>query len=427
MALLLYYALLSRQYLRAIYVAVLIVVLLVELFYYVDRRNHDLTRFLEALDDGDSTVRLRDHKMGRSFSQLYRKMNAISEKFQTLRTDRELQFQYTRALLEHVKVGIISFDNEGRIHLVNQSFRDFFHATGLRSGMHIAALEPGLLALLEAIHPEERRVHDVQDNDSISHAYVIQATEFRLGDRMFKLVSAQSIRQELDDHEIVAWQKLIRILTHEIMNSVTPVASLSGSLYEMVRKGIPETDTDQIRKKLEQGLGAIQDRSQGLMHFTEAYKALTRIPPPRMTSIQSSTLKERIDILHRSLLKERNIQFDIEHAGDAWSFKGDLVLLDMVILNLVQNAMEAMESTENPWIQIRVSQSSAGQTQIEFRDNGKGMEKEVLNQIYVPFFTTKSKGSGVGLSISNQIVRSMGGYIGVQSKPGEGSVFTVVL
>jgi len=282
--------------------------------------------------------------------------------------------------------------------------------------------------LVEKIKPGERFVYKVsQKGGDISLA--IHATEFKMENMRFKLISAQNIRRELEERELEAWQKLIRVLTHEIMNSVTPISSLSSSLYELVK--IEEEQekplNDKVKQRLHSGLEAIIDRSSGLMKFTEAYKTLTRIPPPDIKPIQSDELIHRIEILFKTQTEEKNIDFKAEVLSKTWSFPGDIELLDMVFINLVKNSMEALENTEEPQIRIRISKYEEKKTLIEVKDNGAGMSEEIMSQIFIPFYTTKPKGSGIGLSLSNQIIRLHGGTIAADSKPGKGSTFTIVI
>ncbi len=425
LGLLAYYLVVSGKYIRGTYLGMFIIGLLIELFYYVDRRNRELVSFFAALKNEDSTLRFRNMKKGRTFRQLYEVMNEVSEKFQTLRRDRELQFQYLQALLEHVRVGIISFDDEDRIHMVNQAFRKYFDTPGLKKDMYLKNINERIATLFREIKPDERRSFQTDAKSEHSITLTIRGTEFRLGEQHYKLVSAQNIKQELEQQEIIAWQKLIRILTHEIMNSVTPVSSLSASLYDLLSRD--RNVSNESYKKLRSGLEAIMDRSQGLMNFTEAYKSMTRIPPPRMTSVSTDELASRIEALFRSLIGGKGIELKIDHKAESLHFQSDPELLDMVLLNLMNNAVDAVEGSPQPRIVVGIRESGSGRIAIRFEDNGAGMDSEVLDQIYVPFFTTKAKGTGIGLSISNQIVRSLGGYITVRSTPGKGTVFDVVI
>ena len=423
-----YYLFVAEKYIRIFYIGFVILALVFELFWYVDKRNRELSTFLSTLLNDDFSSRFRDYKKGKSFKLLYQAMNLIIDKFHKISTDREVQFQYLHTLVDHVKVGILSYDSKGRVHLVNQAFRELFGSPRLRKNNKINELGPEYYKLVEKIKPGEQFVYKVsQKGSNISLA--IRATEFKLENKRFKLISAQNIRRELEEKELEAWQKLIRVLTHEIMNSVTPISSLSSSLYELIKFDEEQEKplSDKTRQRLQSGLEAIVDRSSGLMRFTEAYKMLARIPPPDIKPIQSDKLIHRIEILFKTQTEEKNIDFKAEALSKAWSFMGDIELLDMVFINLIKNSMEALENTGEPQIRIRISKYEEIKTLIEVKDNGAGMTEEIMSQVFIPFYTTKPKGSGIGLSLSNQIIRLHGGTITADSKPGKGSTFTIVI
>ena len=428
MGLLSYYLFIADKYIRCFYFGFFILALVFELFWYVDKRNRELSTFLSTLLNDDFSSGFRDYKKGKSFKSLYKAMNLITDKFHKISSDREMQFQYLNTLVDHVKVGILSYDSNGRIHLVNQAFRELFGLLSIRKNNMITELGPEFCKLVEKIKPGEQFVYKVSQKGS-NISLSIRATEFKMKNKRFKLISAQNIRRELEERELEAWQKLIRVLTHEIMNSVTPISSLSSSLYDLIK--IEEEQekplNDKTKQRLQSGLEAIIDRSSGLMKFTEAYKTLARIPPPDIKPIQSDELIHRIEILFKTLTEEKNIDFKAEALSKTWSFMGDIELLDMVFINLMKNSMEALENTEKPQIRITISKYEENKTLIEIKDNGAGMSEEIMNQIFIPFYTTKRKGSGIGLSLSNQIIRLHGGTITADSKPGKGSVFTIVI
>jgi len=327
-----YYLFVADKYIRIFYIGFVILVLVFEFFWYVDKRNRELSTFLSTFLNDDFSSSFRDYKKGKSFKALYQAMNSITDKFHKISTDREMQFQYLHTLVDHVKVGILSFDSKGRIHLINQAFRELFGSLSIRKNNMITELDPEFHKLVEKIKPGEQSVYKVsQKGSNISLA--IRATEFKMENKRFKLISAQNIRRELEEKELEAWQKLIRVLTHEIMNSVTPISSLSSSLYELVR--IEEEQekplNDKTKQRLQSGLEAIIDRSSGLMKFTEAYKMLARIPPPDIKLIQSDELINRIETLFKTLTEEKNIAFKTEVFPKTWSFMGDIELLDRVL------------------------------------------------------------------------------------------------
>jgi signal transduction histidine kinase len=237
----------------------------------------------------------------------------------------------------------------------------------------------------------------------------------------------QNIRQELDEKEMESWQKLIRVLTHEIMNSATPITSLSSSLFSMLETRRGKSLSEKEETKIITGLEAIKDRSTGLMRFTEAYKALTRIPQPGIKSIPIDNLVHRLEIMIKAQLDEKKISYVIERAEKVKEIQGDIDLLDQVFLNLIKNSIEALEKRSKAEIRISFYQTEENKVMIRFQDNGMGMPEEIKEQIFIPFFTTKEKGSGVGLSLCKQIIRLHGGMLTVESEEKKGTTIILIL
>lgn len=244
-------------------------------------------------------------------------------------------------------------------------------------------------------------------------------------DKKLKLVSFQNIQGELEEQELDAWQKLIRILRHEIMNSITPIVSLAATVDGMLADSPYGTITKEQSEDVREAIAAIRNRSEGLMRFTETYRNLTRLPPPKFQLVDANDLVDRIVVLYRPVFEKNKVQFNKQLSQAPVIFQADVELIEQVIINLVKNAIDAAKHSENPTITISTQRTKEGKTIIKVADNGKGIEKELLEQIFVPFYTTKEEGSGIGLSLSRQIMRTHKGRISVQSKVGEGTVFTL--
>ena len=423
MAILFYFLFLNEKYLRSIYVAAVLIFAIGELLRYIDKRNREVNLFLSSLLNDDYSLTFSNSDKGKSFSSLYQTMNAINSKFEKLRSDKEVHSRYLQTLVEHIKVGIISFDSSGKIHLVNQAFKDLFNNQTLRPNSYLTGLDPEFVELFRNLKPDVNLVKKLFSPGG-QLRLSLKAAIFKLENEEFKLISVQNIREELEEQELMAWQKLIRVLTHEIMNSVTPISSLSSSLHNLVKD---KPCDESLKTKLINGLEAIINRSKGLMKFTEAYKTISRMPPPVFTPVKSEDFIKRVEMLCKMITKDLDLELEIEADPDPWVFYIDTGLLDNVIINLVKNSMEAMDSSRQARLSISLKHSNIGKTILELKDNGRGMNEEIMSEIFVPFFTTKRNGSGIGLSLSNQIIRSHGGIIQVSSQPGEGATFIIIL
>lgn len=415
----------QAEYIRLVYLAILVILLVVEMFYYIDRVNRDLSQFLISVLHDEYTLAFKEKGRGKSFRGLYKAMNDISLKLKTLSKEKETRNQYLFSLIEQVKVGIISYEPSGRIHLVNQAFNELLATPAIKAGSDLKESEPGLFSILAKVPIGERQLVKMK----IQHEekeFSIQSAGFRIEDQDFNLVSVQNIREELDERELEAWQKLIRVLTHEIMNSVTPITSLAGSLYDIVNTRGTDIASPQVKDKLVSGLGAVRDRSSGLIRFTSAYQDIAKIPPPVIDIIRTKDLVNRLEALFAADMKEAGIDFIIGNENSPASFMADINLLEQVIINLIKNAREAITMTDKPKIHVIMSSRDGRQVSIKVRDNGQGITEDTLDRIFVPFFSTKESGTGIGLSLSRQIIIMHKGILEVDTMPGE-TTFEILL
>lgn len=420
------YWLVGGHYLRSAYIGILIILLLAELFIYIDRLNRNLASFFTSVLADDFSVRLSDFRKGRSFRKLYEILNAINEKMKFLSKEKETRSQYLGSLIDQSGVGILSIDLNGKIYLVNKAFRELLGLNKARTGMNLGELSAELLDIIRKIQPGEHQLIRWMVGET-EQPFSFQVSRFKLETQPFILVTAHDIRAELDEKELEAWQKLIRVLTHEIMNSVTPVVSLSNSLNDLLKTHAEGIKDQKLKDRLSDGLEAIIDRSSGLMKFTTAYQNLTRIPTPKLQVIQPSDLLKRINTLYQPEIKDKKINLLIKYAGKPEKFSGDPDLLEQVLINLIRNAAEAVEGRVDPRIVLIIEENPGYQVRIKVEDNGSGMNKDILDKLFVPFFSTKPKGTGIGLSLSRQIIMMHKGSIEVTSVEGKGSVFEVLM
>lgn len=415
----------QAEYIRLAYLVILLVLLVVELFIYLDRVNRDLSQFLISVLYDDYTMVFRERGKGKSFRGLYKAMNDISLKLKSLSREKETRSQYLLSLIEQVRVGIISYEPSGRVHLVNKAFNEMLAIPLLKAGTDLKLTEPGLFSILEAVPPGERQLKRMKIRHE-EKVFSIQSAGFRIGDQAYNLVSVQNIREELDEREMEAWQKLIRVLTHEIMNSVTPITSLASSLYDIVDARDTRIVPPPVREKLVSGLEAVRDRSSGLIRFTSAYQDIAKIPPPVIASIQTKDLINRIESLFSAEMKERGIDFTISRKESPVSFKADINLLEQVIINLIRNSLDAVSPMEKPAIRMIIGPRPDRQVSIQIADNGPGIPAAHLDRIFVPFFSTKESGTGIGLSLSRQIIILHKGTLEVNSGEGK-TIFEIIL
>ncbi|MBT3934511.1 MAG: ATP-binding protein, partial [Bacteroidetes bacterium] len=338
------------------------------------------------------------------------------------------QHNFLKTLVEHLGVGLISFDEKGEVDIFNKAAQNILNMPYLPNISLLDRIDSSLSGIVRNIQNSETRLVKIQQQNELKQLS-IRATEMKMENNLVKLVSIQDIKSELDAQELGAWQKLIRVLTHEIMNSISPITSLSSTISQMLETEKQQTKNKVINPEVVDdvltGLKTISKRSKGLISFVDTYRNLTRIPTPVIEVLPVNQLLDNVHRLMKKELAEQKIKCMCTVNPESLQLKADEKLLEQVIINLVKNSIQALDSIADGVVDIRAFMHKSGQTLIQVRDNGIGMNADIIDEIYTPFFTTREKGSGIGLSISRQIMQLHGGSISVISAPGEGTVFTL--
>jgi two-component system nitrogen regulation sensor histidine kinase NtrY len=412
-------------YLRSVYLVIAIVILAVEFIWYVDRFNRDVKSFMVSLLQRDFTTHYQSTGRSKSFDELYSMLNRISEVFKTISAEKEVQFRYLEMLVDHLRVGILSMDESGNIQLTNQALKDLLRKVVLLNVKSLDSLDPMLVNTLRDIRSGETRLVKLRVQNELLQLS-IHASEFRLEGKYHKLISMQNIRNELDAREMEAWQKLIRVLTHEIMNSVSPVISLSETMHGLVNQQSEtlKSGNAELYNALDKGLDAIKVRSEGLYNFTQSYRKLTGIPKLSLKKTNLQDITERVRVLMENKLKEQGVSLKVANVDIPIVVDPDL--MEHVLINLLLNAMEAVDQTTDPHIDISGFRDEKGNVNIYVRDNGEGIDEATAEKIFIPFFTTRRNGSGIGLAITRQILQLHHADIHFTSEKGKGTEFVIV-
>jgi two-component system, NtrC family, nitrogen regulation sensor histidine kinase NtrY len=416
-----------------IFTPVLIVAAMVYQVYsmirYVDRTNRELANFLDSIRYSEFTRTFAIREAGPSFQALSEAFNEIMQDFQQIRSEKEEQFQYLQSIVQHIDVSILAYQRNGKVEMINPAAKKLFQVNSLRDISKLATLSRELCDTLLKIEPGENHLVKVQDDDDILQL-AIQCTEFKVKDKTILLTTVKNIQNVLEGQETEAWQKLIRVLTHEIMNSIAPISSLSSTIEMMIREydardeGPPRLDNEAV-VEIKQALQTINKRSTGLMNFVETYRSLTKIPKPSFDMVEMNNLLENVVTLMRQETENQHIHLDYTMEPDSIMLQIDEQMISQVLINLVKNSLQALEGKENGKIEIRGYYNKRGRPTIQIRDNGPGILPDVLDKIFIPFFTTKKNGSGIGLSLSRQILRLHGGTITAQSVPDKETFFSL--
>lgn len=398
----------------------------VELFRFVSITNQKLTRFLESVKYSDFiTGFTADNKLGKSFKELNTAFTEVLEAFRRARSEKEEQGQYLNIVVQQVRTGILSFDSTGNVQLINANAKKFMGINAIKNLSDLNIVNPKLYQSILSAEPGKSELYKGSNELYLT----IQATELRIRGTDVKLITLQNIQPELQQQELEAWQNLTRVLRHEIMNSITPISSLTSTLreildHEMEKKGdvfeLAEEGADDLRE----GLATIENRSKGLIKFIDAYREYTSLPKPNMTQVRLNDLIMKVAQLMKNDLKKTNIDFEFGCDSEYITIQADQEMIEQVLINLLKNAKEALAETENPVLKL-LGKFEDNTIKIEVIDNGPGIIREALDQIFVPFYTTKRTGSGIGLSLSRQIMQMHNGSITVESEPDVLTVFTL--
>jgi nitrogen fixation/metabolism regulation signal transduction histidine kinase len=395
------------------------------LIRYVTKTNRDLTRFLQSIKYSDFSQSFTNNLKSSGFEELHAAFTVVIKEFQRAKIEKEEHLRFLQTIVDHVGIGLIAFNPAGEVELLNNAAKKLLKIPRLKNIRDLEAVSPNLVQKLFELSPGGNDLVKLQQEDDLLQLS-IYATGFVLHQQQLMLVAMQNIQNELEEEEMKSWQNLIRVLTHEIMNSITPIASLSSTAYGLLKDGreceVPESINETI-DDVRHAVNTIEKRSKGLLTFIENYRELTRIPKPEFKMVKIKDLFERVEYLMKDQFEACSINFNMQIDPESLEITADPALIEQVLINLCKNAQEAVNGVSRPKIKLKAGTDEFGNPVIKVIDNGKGITEEVAEKIFIPFFTTKQQGSGIGLSLSRQIIRLHKGTIGVSSTPNEKTVF----
>jgi nitrogen fixation/metabolism regulation signal transduction histidine kinase len=419
----------SNLYATTVILFLLLILQVYLLINFVSKTNKDITRFFDSIKYSDFSQTFSSNVKGASFEDLSNSFADVMQKFQNTRAEKEENYRYLQTVIQHIGIGLMTFTPDGEIDLINSAAKKLLGFNVIKNISELSSIDNKLPDELVNLNAGDRILQKIVENNGLVQL-AIYAAEFRMRSKKYTLISLQNIQNELEDVEIEAWQKLIKVLTHEIMNSITPITSLAntadGILEEFELKS--SEIIEGLREHLEDVRGAIttiQKRSSGLLKFVDAYRNLTKVPIPNFGIINIDKLFTRIKTLLADEISKRNLSFNISVEPPNLEITADSDQIEQILINLILNSMYALEGKENSTIILRgfIDRSSRGVIQVI--DNGPGIPEEIIEKIFIPFYTTRKGGSGIGLSLSQQIMRAHRGNIRVNSILGKETIFTL--
>ncbi|MFC3094410.1 PAS domain-containing protein [Alteromonas sediminis] len=416
-------------YQASVLLSVLVLIGLVyEALRFVNLTNAELARFLETVRHGELNQRFDYQGYGAGFEQLGEAFTDIANRFQSDRESQEQTLRHLKALIEQVPVPLLSLHGDGRITLWNHSARRLFGSQLAQKLDELSEFDAALPEALMHLVPGERKLLSIE-SEGMTHQLSLSATHVITAGVQDKLVSLQDIRSELGAAQLQAWQDLVRVLTHEIMNSITPVASLAETASDLVNDIMREDDlSENVRTQLQDVQDAtlrLSKRSNSLMHFVSSYRRLTRLPPPNKQAVSVAELLDNVTQLAAQDWPESGISLRIHIEPKSLSFNVDIGMIEQVLINLLKNAQQALTGSGQPQVDIHAYINRRNHCVITVSDNGPGIAPDIVDRIFVPFFTTKRDGSGVGLALTRQVMIAHGGDVKVTNQAQGGACFTL--
>ena len=413
-----------------IYVALLAPVLIYQfydLYQLLNKAQNEVKEFAESIHYRDFSRYFNVKQAPAELQPLREGFNEINTTFKVISREKETQYVYLQKILELVDTGILSYKTDtGEIVWMNESFKRMMGIPYLKTIHSLEKRDEGLYKEAIAIKTGDSKLATAT-TEKTSFKVLLSATAFQTDDQTFKLIAFQNVNEALDENEAEAWRKLLSVMTHEIMNSVAPISSLAETLKNRLHQSVEHLQNKEGSvDDLALGIETIQRRSEGLLKFAETYRNLNKITTLNSKKILVRDLFENLNQLMQPTLEQKQIELDIILKDPAVTLDADVNLLEQVLINLLVNAIEGVKDKPDPQIVLSASTTTAGKTVIKVSDNGSGMSAEILDKIFIPFFSTRKNGSGIGLSLCKQIMLLHKGNIRVQSKEGEGSSFLLV-
>jgi two-component system, NtrC family, nitrogen regulation sensor histidine kinase NtrY len=425
-ALLFYLAIYTALYAGMVVVALIGIGQVYGLITFLERSNRSMVRFLEAIEHADLSDTISTGLSGNTYDELNASFARVLGQFRVIRQEREENLRYLETVVQHVGIGLIAYREDGVIELANAAARRLLHATRLDRIDHLASVSANLVASLRNARPGQRQML-ILKNGSGPQQISILTTQLRLSDRSITLASFQNITSELGAKELEAWQNVIKVLAHEIRNSLTPISSLASTIAESLDEGQKmEAQSGLDRQEMHEALVTIQRRSDGLLQFVDSYRRLTRIPAPSFAPVSVAALLSDTVTLLQPHVAPGNISLTHSVEPADLPVYADAQLIGQVLTNLSLNAVDALAGRFGGEIHLRGMLDGYGRVRIAVTDNGPGIVPEALDQVFIPFHTTKKGGSGIGLSLSRQIMRMHHGQLTVSSEPDRETTFTLL-
>ncbi|WP_316765407.1 sensor histidine kinase [Pedobacter frigiditerrae] len=429
MALLLFYLVRNTQLWFTITgVSLILLGSIISLYYYINEIREDIKRFILAVKTRDHTLNFKNKATKGSFPELYESFNEIIQIHKDIQLEQDSIFQLIKTILEQVPVGVIvvkkqkstqekseiSFFNQAASNLLNVPAYSYWH----RFEQHL----PIFTKEIEQIDAGGKRFIELKIQDKFIQLS-IEVIPLNLYGADYNIISFQNIKDEIEQKETEAWNRLIGVISHEILNSITPISSLSDTVNQMItnKESLNAEDLEDLKPALQ----TIKRRSEGLLDFVKDYRLIAELPTPNAEQHSIGEVLQHVKVLMQPMVSAKHIKLQVLQTASKISLQIDLKLIEQALINLITNSLYALEDTEQPVIEVTY-RLAHNKVYIEVSDNGKGIEAANIEKIFVPFYTTRKNGSGIGLTITRNIMKMHRGSLEVDSLPNQRTTFSLV-
>lgn len=407
---------------------VLLVVQVVSLLKYLHEPNIEVKEILSAINKQNYSPENQINYSNATASQLHNSINQLLKRHNSQSTHKNEESLFFKNIVQHAGIGLIAIDEEGKVEVMNNAAKKLLQVYDIKYITELQNLSEELVEMFFKLKTGGRDLAKLNIDGELVQLSVY-AIELVLKKKAYKMITIQNINSELEEMEMDAWQNLVRVLTHEIMNSVTPISSLAGTVEDNLKSIESEKDSivleQEDKEDLLLAIHTIQRRSEGLIHFVRDFRNLTHIPQPKFVKLKISEVFEEINLLLSKDILANKIAYTSSIEPKTLTVDADKALIEQVLINLIKNAIQAFDEETNRLIEVNAFKDDKGRVSISVKDNGMGIEEEALDRIFVPFFSTKKTGSGIGLSLSRQIMRKHKGTLTVVTQIDEGTEFTM--
>ena len=401
---------------------------LVLLIKFLNRINRNLANFLSSILYKDGTFHLSESTNIKNTDELSIIINSINNDLKNTRIENEKQYAYLKQVIEHIEAAIIVLDSNGNIELLNNQALILFKKTNLKTIFELDNYYKNFSGILLDLLPKVPKLVNIRiANEELFLS--VRASVFKIEGKEKRLVSFHVINEEMNETEIRSWEKLIRVLTHEIMNSVSPITSLITTLKRIFKHGDKRKSLDNIHENdiddTISGLEIIHTRSQGLIDFIKKYRKVHLMPKPVFEIFEIKDVLDGIKRLFQKEIEKNNITCTVEVYPENLKISADKAMIEQALINLFKNSVESFENNHSGYIKLKSYTNSENNIVIDVEDNGSGISEDIMDDIFIPFFSTKKNGSGIGLSLVKQLVILNNAKLNLKSEPGKGTHFII--